>query len=174
MKAGIDYRAIAPQAFEAMYGLESYIGGCGLEPRLLELVNLRASQMNGCAYCIDMHTKDTRAEGESEQRLYTVSVWRETPFFSDRERAALAWTEALTAIGKTNVPDDIYETARRQFNELELVDLTMAVIAINGWNRLAVRFRTVPGTYSPAERRLHTKSTSGDRSEHLEERKHVA
>ncbi len=151
MKAGIDYRAIAPQAFEAMYGLESYIGGCGLEPRLLELVNLRASQMNGCAYCIDMHTRDARAHGESEQRLYTVSVWRETPFFSERERAALAWTEAVTTVGESHVPDEVYEMARRHFNERELVNLTMAVITINGWNRLAVSFRAVPGTYSPAE-----------------------
>ncbi len=174
MKPRLDYRALAPEAFAAMYGLERYVRGCGLERPLLELVKLRASQMNGCAYCIDMHTKDARAQGESEQRLYAVSVWGETPFFSDRERAALAWTEALTAVGETHVPDDVYEMARQQFNERELVDLTMAVIAINGWNRLAIGFRTVPGTYSPAETAAASQKTSGNRHEHFEERKHVA
>ncbi len=149
MKARIDYRAVAPGAFSAMYGLERYVRECGLEPSLLELVKLRASQMNGCAYCIDMHTKDARAQGETEQRLYTVSVWRETPFFSDRERAALAWTEAVTAVGQSHVPDEVYEMAGRQFSERELVDLTTAVININGWNRLAVSSRAVPGAYSP-------------------------
>ncbi len=151
MKARIDYRAVAPGAFSAMYGLERYVRECGLEPSLLELVKLRASQMNGCAYCIDMHTKDARAQGETEQRLYTVSVWRETPFFSDRERAALAWTEAVTAVGQSHVPDEVYEMAGRRFSERELVNLTTAVIAINGWNRLAVSFRAVPGAYSPAK-----------------------
>lgn len=151
MKARIDYKAVAPEAFSAMYGLERYARECGLEHSLLELVKLRASQINGCAYCIDMHTKDARAEGESEQRLYTVSVWRETPYFSDRERAALAWTEAVTMVGQSHVQDDVYEMARRHFGEQELVNLTMAVIAINGWNRLAVSFRAVPGAYSPAE-----------------------
>ncbi len=112
-------------------------------------MKVRASQMNGCAYCIDMHTRDARAHGESEQRLYAVAVWRETPFFSERERAALAWTEAVTAVGESHVPDSVYETVRRQFSELEVVNLTMAVVAINGWNRLAVSFRAVPGTYVP-------------------------
>lgn len=141
----------SPEACSTMYGLERFVRASGLEHSLLELVKLRASQMNGCAYCIDMHTKDARAQGESEQRLYTVSVWRETPFFSDREQAALAWTEAVTLVGQSHVPDEVYELARRQFSDQELVILTMAVIAINGWNRLAVSFRAVPGTYSPAE-----------------------
>ncbi|MCC7176114.1 MAG: carboxymuconolactone decarboxylase family protein [Bryobacterales bacterium] len=151
MQARIDYKTAAPGAFSAMYGVERYVRECGLEHSLLELVKCRASQINGCAYCLDMHTKDARALGESEQRLYAVSVWHETPFFSDRERAALAWTEAVTSVGTSHVPDEVYEMARRQFSEEELVNLTMAVIAINGWNRLAVSFRTVPGTYQPAQ-----------------------
>lgn len=130
-----------------MFSLETFVRGCGLETKLLELVRMRASQINGCAYCMDMHTKDARAEGETEQRLYTLSAWRETPFFTDRERAALEWTEAVTLIADTNVPDDVYERVRRHFNETEIVNLTMAVIAINGWNRLAISFRAVPGTY---------------------------
>lgn len=151
MKSRIDYKTIAPDAFKAMYGLENYVRHCSLEHSLLELVKLRASQINGCAYCIDMHTKDARAAGETEQRLYTVGVWREAPFFSDREKAALAWAEAVTRVGESHVPDDVYAMARGQFSERELVDLTMAVIAINGWNRLAVSFRAEVGTYSPAE-----------------------
>ena len=116
---------------------------------MLELVRLRASQINGCAYCIDMHTKDARAEGETEQRLYGLSAWEEAPFYTDRERAALAWTETITGIAWKHVPDETYRAARQQFNEKELADLTLAVIAINGWNRLAIPFRTVPGTYQP-------------------------
>ena len=115
----------------------------------MELVRLRASQINGCAYCIDMHTKDARASGETEQRLYTVSVWHETPFFTDRERAALEWTETVTRVAETHVPDDVYERVRRQFNETELANLTLAIVAINGWNRLAISFRIPPGTYEP-------------------------
>lgn len=130
-----------------MQALETYVARSGLEPSLMELVKVRASQINGCAYCIDMHTKDARAAGESEQRLYALSAWDETPFFSDRERAALAWTEAVTLLSETGVPDDVYELARQHFAEQELVDFTMAVIAINGWNRLAVSFQTAPGTY---------------------------
>ena len=132
--------------------LEKYVAQSGLERPLIELVKLRASQINGCAYCIDMHTKDARAAGESEQRLYALTAWRETPFYSERERAALAWTEAVTLIADGHVPDEVYEQARTQFSEKELVDLTMAVIAINGWNRLAISFRTVPGTYQPTRR----------------------
>src|SRR5262249_43367705 len=130
--------------------LERYIRQCGLEPSLLELVKLRASQINGCAYCVDMHTKDARARGETEQRLYAVVVWRETPFFTERERAALAWTEAVTLVNRDQAPDEVYELAREHFTEKELVDLTMALIAINGWNRLAISFRAVAGTYQPA------------------------
>ena len=143
----INYVKLAPQALHAMGAVEQYVRQCGLETSLLELVRLRASQINGCAYCIDMHTKDARAEGESEQRLYELSAWRETPFYSDRERAALAWTEAVTLISENHVPDEIYESVRQHFSEKELVDLTMAVIAINGWNRLAITFRSEPGTY---------------------------
>lgn len=149
MEPRIDYRTAAPDGFAALVNLERYTRVSGLEPSLLELVKLRASQINGCAYCIDMHTKDARHRGESEQRLYSVSVWRETPFFSERERAALAWTEAITQVSRNQVPDRVYQLAREQFGEKELVDLTLALIAINGWNRLAIGFRMVPGTYQP-------------------------
>jgi len=147
MKPRIEYNKIAPDAVSAMLGLEKYVRQSGLDASLLELVKLRASQINGCAYCVDMHTKNARARGESEQRLYAVVVWRETPFFTDRERAALAWTEAVTQVSWEHVPDDVYDLTRKHFNEKELVDLTMAIIAINGWNRLAISFRTVPGTH---------------------------
>lgn len=150
MEPRIDYGTIAPGAMQAMRGLETYVRQCGLEASLLELVRLRASQLNGCAYCIDMHTKDARAAGESEQRLYALTAWRETPFYSERERAALAWTEAITLISWEHAPDEVYDLARAHFSEKELVDLTMAIITINGWNRLAIGFRTVPGTYRPA------------------------
>lgn len=145
----IDYARVSPGALRAQFGLESYVRGSGLELHLLELVKLRASYINGCAYCVDMHTKDARAAGETEQRLYAVPVWRETPFFTPRERAALLWTETVTEIGRAGVPDDVYAEARRHFSEEELVNLTMAVIAINGWNRLAVTFRAPVGTYEP-------------------------
>lgn len=130
-----------------MYGLEAYVQQTGLEPTLLELVRLRTSLINGCAYCVDMHTKVARSLGDTEQRLYAVGVWRETPFFSGRERAALAWAEAVTLVSVDYVPDDVYEVAREHFTEKELVDLTLAIVAINGWNRLAIAFRTVPGTF---------------------------
>jgi AhpD family alkylhydroperoxidase len=149
MQPWIEYDKAASDGVTAMSGLESYVHRCGLEPVLLELVKLRASQTNGCAYCIDMHTRDARARGETEQRLYALTAWRETPFFSDRERAALAWAEAVTEVAHTHVPDDVYELARRHFGEKELVDLTLAVVAVNSWNRLAISFRKVPGTYQP-------------------------
>jgi AhpD family alkylhydroperoxidase len=139
-----------------MLGLETYVRHCELERSLIELVKVRASQINGCAYCVDMHTKDARAQGETEQRLYAVAVWEETPFFTERERAALAWTEAVTLIGQGHVPDDVYQQAHRNFGEKELVDLTLAIIAINGWNRLAISFRTVPGTYQPTQNNVRT------------------
>lgn len=145
----IDYRHLAPAAVSAMREVQRYVDHCGLEKKLLELVKLRASQINGCAYCVDMHSKDARVLGETEQRLYAVAVWREAPFFSERERAALTWTEAVTLISSSGVPDEAYQLARNQFSEHELVDLTMAIIAINGWNRLAVSFRAVAGTYQP-------------------------
>ncbi|HLT28382.1 MAG TPA: carboxymuconolactone decarboxylase family protein [Zeimonas sp.] len=151
MQATIDYAKANPQAVAAMRSLESYVRGCDLDAGLLELVRTRASQINGCAYCLDMHTKDARAAGETEQRLYLLSAWREAPCYSPRERAALAWTEALTRIDR-GVPENDYRLAREQFTERELVDLSIAVIAINGWNRLAIPFRTPAGTYhrSPA------------------------
>jgi AhpD family alkylhydroperoxidase len=119
--------------------------------KLLNLIKLRASQINGCAYCLDMHWKDLRAAGENEQRLYGLDAWRESPYYTDRERAALAWTEAVTAITKGHVPDEVYEEVHRQFKEKELADLTLAVAAINAWNRLAISARTTPGTYQPAK-----------------------
>lgn len=134
----INYRKVAPEAIRALASVERYARGSNLEPALLELVRLRASIINGCAYCVDMHSKDARACGESEQRLYAVSVWREAPFFSPRERAALAWTEAVTKVNVDQVPDEVYRLAREHFEERELVDVTMAVIAINSWNRLAI------------------------------------
>jgi AhpD family alkylhydroperoxidase len=133
----------------AMLSLSGYQAHSGLEPSLLELVKLRASQINGCAYCLDMHTKDARARGESEQRLYLLDAWRESPFYSARERAALAWTEAVTLVAESRVPDTVYEEVRRQFSDDELLALTMAVVTINAFNRLNVALRTVPGTYQP-------------------------
>ena len=155
MQPRLDVQNIAPQAYRAMAGLEAYIRNSGLEPSLLELIKLRASQINGCAYCIDMHTKDARAGGETEQRLYGLTAWRETPFYSERERAALKWTEALTLISETHAPDEVYEEARKHFSEVEMVNLTMAIVTINGWNRLAIGFRAVPGTYEPKARLEH-------------------
>ena len=152
MKPRLDPAKVAPGAVHAMLGLEKYVHESGLEPALLDLVRMRASQINGCAYCIDMHSKDARAAGETEQRIYELNAWRETPFYTDRERAALEWTEAVTLISQNHVPDDIYEGVRRHFNEAELVGLTVAVIAINGWNRAAIAFRAEPGTYQPAAR----------------------
>jgi len=146
----LDAAKTAPGAIQAMYAVERYVRQSGLEPELLELVKLRASQINGCAYCVDMHTKDARARGETEQRLYAVVVWKEAPFFTSRERAALAWTEAVTLVSQDQVPDSVFETARREFTEKELVDLTMAVIAINAWNRVAISFREVAGSYQPS------------------------
>ena len=149
MKPRINYVQVAPDAFKAMRGLEEYVASSGLEKSLYELVKTRASQINGCAFCLDMHTKDARKAGETEQRLYALSAWRETPFYTERERAALEWTEALTLISETDVPDTLYENVRKQFSESEIVALSMAIIAINGWNRLAISFRTVPGSYNP-------------------------
>ena len=142
-------RETAPEAYEAMSALERYLHRCGLERSLIELVKLRASQINGCAYCIDMHTKDARAGGETEQRLYLLEAWRESPFYSARERAALAWTEAVTRVAETHVPDEVYEEAGRHFSQKELVDLNWVIVAINAWNRLAIAFRLPPGTYQP-------------------------
>jgi AhpD family alkylhydroperoxidase len=156
MEPRVDYGKRFPELRQAMWAVEHYVHRSGLDPKLLELVKLRASLINGCAYCVDMHTKVARSLGETEQRLYAVSLWREAPFYSERERAALAWTEAVTLVSIENVPDDVYEAARQHFDEKELVDLTAAVVAINGWNRMAIAFRTVPGTFQigrPAVRR---------------------
>jgi AhpD family alkylhydroperoxidase len=148
----IEYATVAPAALRAVTGLEQYVRQSGLDHGLLKLVKLRASYINGCAYCVDMHTKEARAAGESEQRLYAIPVWRETPFFSARERAALEWTEAVTRLGHDGVPDELFALARTQFTDDELVNLTMAVIAINAWNRLAVTFQADVGSYQPALR----------------------
>jgi AhpD family alkylhydroperoxidase len=149
MKQRLEYAKVAPDAMKAMRELEKYVASSGLERSLYELVKTRASQINGCAYCLDMHTKDARKAGETEQRLYALSAWRETPFYTDRERAALEWTEALTLISQNDVPDSLYEHVHKFFDEQEMVALTMAIVAINGWNRLAISFRTVPGSYNP-------------------------
>ena len=143
---------LAPRGYAAMFRLSSTVQ---LDHEIRELIDIRASQINGCAFCIDMHTKDARAQGETEQRLYGLSAWRETPFYTERERAALRWTEALTLISETHAPDDVYEEVRKQFSEAELVNLSMAIVTINSWNRLALGFRTVPGTYEPKARLEH-------------------
>ena len=147
MKARIDPKNVPPAIIQAMLGLERQVRQAGFDSKLLDLVRMRASQINGCAYCLDMHSKDARANGESEQRLYGLSAWRETPYYSARERAALEWTEALTLVSETHAPDDVYEHVREQFSENEFVYLTLAIVAINGWNRLNVAARTVPGDY---------------------------
>ncbi len=146
----INHRQVSPGGLEAFQGLGRYVESCGLEPALLELVKFRASQINGCAFCLDAHSKDARARGETEQRLYALDAWREAPFYTERERAALAWTEAVTFVADGHVPEDVFAMARLQFSEKELVDLTYAVIHINGWNRLAISFRSVAGSYKPA------------------------
>ena len=149
MTQRLDYGKVAPDGLKAMLGLEAYARNSGLEHSLLELVKTRVSQINGCAFCLDMHTKDARAAGESEQRLYLLPAWREAPCYTPRERAALAWAEAVTLLKNQEVPDAVYEQARQQFDEKALVDLTLAIVAINGWNRLSVSFRSEAGNYQP-------------------------
>jgi AhpD family alkylhydroperoxidase len=149
MEARIDYMRAAPEMIHAMMGLEKYLHNCGLEPRLVHLIKLRASQINGCAYCLDMHWKDLRAAGEQEQRMYSLDAWEECPYYSERERAALAWTEAVTLVREGHAPDHVYQQVRAQFNEKELADLTFAIATINAWNRLSIAARTVPGKYNP-------------------------
>jgi len=146
------YRA-SPGAYQALKQVQDYLQSSGLEPTLLELVKLCASQLNGCAFCYDMHWKDARALGESEERLYMLTAWRESHLYSERERAALAWTEELTLIAETGAPDDAYEEARTQFDEKEIADLSLAIAAINAWNRMAIGFRLVPGVYEVREAR---------------------
>jgi len=147
MTSRLNYGAIDPEARKALLGLEAYGAHSGLEISLLDLVKIRASQINGCAYCLDMHWKDARASGETEERLYMISAWRESALYTERERAALAWTEAVTLLAENGVPDELYEATRAVFNEREMVSLTMAVIAINCWNRINVAFRTEAGHY---------------------------
>jgi AhpD family alkylhydroperoxidase len=136
-------------AVSALLGLNGYLAKSPLEENLIQLIDFRVSQINGCAYCLDMHSKDLRAGGETEQRIYLLAAWRESPFYTKRERAALAWSEAVTLVSETHVPDDVYEEARKEFSEAELIDLTLAVIMINGWNRLNIAFRTEAGSYQP-------------------------
>ena len=150
MKPRINYAKAAPGVYEAMDALDQYLSRCGLEPALLYLVQLRASQINGCAYCLDMHWKDLRAAGENEQRLYSLPAWRETPYYTDRERAALAWAEVVTLVADGRVPQREYEDVRPYFSEKELSDLTLAIASINAWNRLSIAARLTPGTYQPA------------------------
>jgi AhpD family alkylhydroperoxidase len=152
MKQRIDFPKASPAGFKVMLDFQAQVNASGLEYSLIELVKLRASQINGCAHCIDMHFKDARAAGETEQRLYLLNAWRESPFYSDRERAALEWTEALTLLTEGHVPDAVYDSVRPHFSEEELVRLSLAIVAINGWNRLMVAFRKVPGSHQPAKK----------------------
>jgi AhpD family alkylhydroperoxidase len=152
MKERINYATVAPDVYQTMLGVHRYLERCGLDERLMNLIYLRASQMNGCAYCIDMHWKDLRAAGEPEQKLYMLSAWREWPGYSDQERAALEWTEAVTRLTDGEVPDGVYDIARAQFTDADLAKLTLAVAAINSWNRLNVAFRRSAGGYQPARK----------------------
>jgi AhpD family alkylhydroperoxidase len=156
MNTRLNPEKVAPDVYRAMLKLETAVKTSGLESNLINLIKLRASQINGCAYCIDMHSKDLRSEGESEERLYLLNAWRDSPFYSDRERAALAWTEALTLITEGHVPDDVYNEALKQFTDAELAKLTLAIVAINAWNRFGIAFRTEPGHYHPV---LHQEAT---------------
>ena len=151
MKPRLNYSKAAPGVYDAMDALDQYLQACGLEESLLNLVRLRASQINGCAYCLDMHWKDLRALGEGEQRLYSLNAWAESPYYTARERAALAWTESVTLVADGRVPDVVYDRVRPHFSETELSDLTVAVATINAWNRLSIAARLTPGTYQPAK-----------------------
>ena len=154
MERRIDFHKTAPGVTHAMLGLEKYLDDTGLDRRLMNLVKLRASQINGCAYCIDMHWKDLRNDGETEQRLYGLDAWRESPYYTDRERAVLAWTEAVTQVSEGHVSDQVFGQIKRSFTDAEIVNLTLCVVAINGWNRLNVAFRTPGGSYEPVKLRL--------------------
>lgn len=152
MEPRIDYqKVLAPEALRAFYQVEHAVHKSGLDPKLLHLIKMRASQLNGCAFCLDMHSKDARLAGETEQRLYGLSAWRETPYYTDRERAALEWTEAVTLISRDQAPDELYEKTRQFFNESEFAALTLAAVMINTWNRIAISFRAVPGSYEPPQ-----------------------
>lgn len=160
MEPRIDYGKASPEVVKALLGLEKVVRNSGLEESLLHLVRMRASQINGCAYCLDMHSKDARAAGETEQRLYTLNAWHEAPFYTDRERAALAWTESLTRIADTHAPDEVFEQLREQFDEQEIVNLTLAITSINSWNRIAIGFRAVPGEYQPPHKPQHVEAVA--------------
>src|SRR5258707_6007898 len=151
MTARLDYRKFSKEPLKAMLDLEAYLAQCGLDLKLLHMLKLRASQINGCAYCVDMHWKDARAAGETEQRLYGLNAWRESPYYSEKERAALEWAESVTLVSETHVPDEVYERVRAQYSEKEIVDLTLAVGMINLWNRIAISMRAVPGLYQPKQ-----------------------
>ena len=151
MQPRIDYTKYAQDAQKSLYALEKYILTCGLDHHLVHLLKMRASQINGCAFCIDMHSKDARALGETEQRLYELNAWRETPFYTDRERAALEWIEAVTLVSESHVPDEVFEQVKKQFSEKEIVDLTLVAGMINLWNRMAISMRAVPGIYQPKQ-----------------------
>lgn len=155
MSKRLDPQQVAPDMYRAYLALEVQVRRSGLEPSLLHLVKLRASYINGCAFCVDMHSKEARADGETEQRVYAVPVWAETPFYSDRERAALAWTEVVTEVAQSGVPDAAYDEVKRHFTDAELVNLTMAIVTINGWNRLAISFRSEPGSYQVPAKTSH-------------------
>jgi len=150
MKPRYNLMTASPGAYQAMVGLERHLSACSLDKKLIHMIKLRASQINGCAYCIDMHWKDARAMGETEQRLYGLDAWEESPYYTDRERAALKWTEALTPIRDGHAPDAVYDHVRSQFNEQELADLTFVIAAINAWNRMAIAARSPAGTYKAA------------------------
>jgi AhpD family alkylhydroperoxidase len=158
MEPRIDVMKAGRGVIEAMLGLEKYIRQSGLDESLLNLIRMRASQINGCAYCLEMHWKDARSHSETEQRLYGLDAWEESPYYSDRERAALAWTEALTKVREGHVSDEVYERVRPHFTEKELADLSLAITSINSWNRLNIAARTVPGTYQPPKAREHSKT----------------
>jgi AhpD family alkylhydroperoxidase len=153
MEARLDYTKASPEAYKAMAQMEGVVRRSGIDPKLLELIKIRASQLNGCAFCIDMHTKDARFKGENEQRIYALDAWRETPFFTEKERAALSWTESLTNIQAGHASDEVYDELSRNFSEEERVNLTLAITTINAWNRIAIGFRLVPGNYQPAAAR---------------------
>ena len=152
MEPRIKFTSVNPGAYKAMLGLETYLGQSGLDKKLLDLLRFRVSQINGCAYCLDMHWKELMAAGETEQRLYGLDAWRESPYYTDRERAALAWAEAVTLVQEGHVPDEVFEEAHQHFSDEELANLTLAIVAINGWNRLNIALRTVPGTYQVHQR----------------------
>jgi len=151
IKARLDYAKYAHDPLRSLYAVERYLHESGIDSKLLHVLKLRASQINGCAYCIDMHWKDARAAGETEQRLYGLDAWRESPYYTERERAALEWAETVTLVSQTHVPDDVYERVRAQYSEKEIVDLTLALGMINLWNRMAISFRAVPGLYQPKQ-----------------------